>query len=406
MKNSIKKVRKIEGFTLVELLAVIIILAILMIISIPAVLDTIISSKKTAFVEYAEKVRNLGEQKHLKNKIDNDYETECIMYDIEKDLDLSTAGGFHGYVLVLTGDEEDEYYLTLYNSSFMIYGAKIDNNFNVDSLIPFTNPDDENLSKENLLKAAGCDSFTNVDDGTDVDIPDSEPEIPKTKYAHLLTGKEINNIFYKYFNKTTYPLWGKYYAIKRYTGSDYQTTEVLSEPDSEYPVYFWADDDLKIAYWYSEADVIYLNPDSSSMFDGVQFTSLDVNGWNSSHVINMNYMFYYVNSINVLDLTWMDTSNVETMNYMFCDWYEGGIKREYGLYFSEIKVSKSKWNVSKVTSAKDFVSGRESLVANAGYTDDNPVCSNSKEYWNCSYNIDISYAKDRSEGGILTVVEE
>ena len=405
MKNSIKKVRKIKGFTLVELLSVIIILAILMIIAIPAVLDTIISSRKTAFVEYAEKVRNLGEQKHLKNKIDNDYETECIMYDIETDLDLSTTGGFHGYVLVLIGDEEDEYYLTLYNSNFMIYGVNIDNNFNTDSLIPFTNSDDENLSKETLAQLARCDRFTNVDDGTDVDVPEPEPEPPKTKYAHLLTGYEINDIFHKYFRVTTLP-WGKQYYIKRYKGEDYKTTDVLSEPDSEYPVYFWVDDDTQSAYYYSEADVIYLNEDSSYMFDEVQFLGFDLDGWDSSRVISMSHMFFFVNSVSVLDLTWMDTSNVESMDYMFCNY--GELNTEIQL--NEIKVSKSKWKISNVINYNYMFHGRKTLTNNAGYDVSNPYCSTlsdyTKRYYGCSSLMDITHAKDRSEGGILTVVEE
>ena len=49
-----------KGFTLVELLAVIVILAIIMIIAIPAVLETMQSARKKTFKEYAMKVTNEG----------------------------------------------------------------------------------------------------------------------------------------------------------------------------------------------------------------------------------------------------------------------------------------------------------------------------------------------------------
>ena len=51
---------KRKGFTLVELLAVIVILAIIMIIAIPSVLDTLDTARKKTFIEYVFKVYQTG----------------------------------------------------------------------------------------------------------------------------------------------------------------------------------------------------------------------------------------------------------------------------------------------------------------------------------------------------------
>lgn len=48
--------KKKNGFTLVELLAVIVILAIIMIIAIPTVLETMASARRSSFAIYIEKL--------------------------------------------------------------------------------------------------------------------------------------------------------------------------------------------------------------------------------------------------------------------------------------------------------------------------------------------------------------
>ena len=48
--------KKKNGFTLVELLAVIVVLAIIMIIAIPSVLDVMNTARKKAFVMYVDKI--------------------------------------------------------------------------------------------------------------------------------------------------------------------------------------------------------------------------------------------------------------------------------------------------------------------------------------------------------------
>ena len=96
------KVNNRKGFTLVELLAVIVILAIIMIIAIPSVLDTMEVAKKKSLEEYAEKVKNVGEQKYLVQKefegltAPGAADVYIYLYDVKDDLDLTNTGNYKG----------------------------------------------------------------------------------------------------------------------------------------------------------------------------------------------------------------------------------------------------------------------------------------------------------------------
>jgi surface protein len=56
------------------------------------------------------------------------------------------------------------------------------------------------------------------------------------------------------------------------------------------------------------------------MFTGASsLTSLDVSGWNTSNVTNMDSMFSGASSLTSLDVSGWDTSSVTNMNFMFRD---------------------------------------------------------------------------------------
>lgn len=92
--------KKRNGFTLVELLAVIVVLAIIMIIAIPAVLDSLNKSKKQTFFEYAQNIRMKAEQQYIQDLDLNKERTDCHVYDIKTDIGLGDTGSFDGWVKV------------------------------------------------------------------------------------------------------------------------------------------------------------------------------------------------------------------------------------------------------------------------------------------------------------------
>ncbi len=156
-KFSLKK--WLKGFTLVELLAVIVILAIIMIIAIPNVLNVMEQTKKKSFGEYILKVSKATEDKYMKEQLTTGNSNICLIYDITKDLDLPSTGDYKGYTIVNTDNNDHIIYITLYDKDYMVYGLK---NTQIDSvdIKKFTNEDDAGLTKENLAGVAKCSTFT------------------------------------------------------------------------------------------------------------------------------------------------------------------------------------------------------------------------------------------------------
>ena len=116
--------KKNKGFTLVELLAVIVILAIIMIIAIPAVLQTMQSARQKTFKEYVTKVYSAAQNAYLANQtlggntsgvdektgvtMEGQFSGEetartftgCKAYDVATGLGLSSTGSYKGAVVV------------------------------------------------------------------------------------------------------------------------------------------------------------------------------------------------------------------------------------------------------------------------------------------------------------------
>ena len=137
-----------KGFTLVELLAVIVILAIIMIIAIPAVLQTMQSARQKTFKEYVTKVYTAAQNSYLSDSTlgegasgskavtvtvtgANEAETRtCKGYDVATGLGLSSVGSYTGTVLVCPG--------TGLNDSIVILVRLQDGNYHTDGFINYT----------------------------------------------------------------------------------------------------------------------------------------------------------------------------------------------------------------------------------------------------------------------------
>lgn len=115
-----------KGFTLVELLAVIVVLAIIMILAMPSVIGSMTDAQKGTFKIYAEKVLNDAQKK---------YQTELLLgtgtgkktygycYGLKgaDSLDMTSTGSYQGYV-VITLDEhlKPTFYVTLTDNNYSI----------------------------------------------------------------------------------------------------------------------------------------------------------------------------------------------------------------------------------------------------------------------------------------------
>ena len=147
MKKVSKKKKKkfnfkdwIKGFTLVELLAVIVILAIIMIIAIPNVLSVMEQSKKKSFITFAQKINKQVQEKYLQDSMTKSYPISdgynYIIYNIDE-LGISSVGNYRGSASILIDTRgiesfsvqiflaDDDYYI-FYNANKEFGSADLD----------------------------------------------------------------------------------------------------------------------------------------------------------------------------------------------------------------------------------------------------------------------------------------
>lgn len=127
MKNMFKLKNK-KGFTLVELLAVIVIIAILITVGTPIASNIIDDSKKSAFATYVDKIYEDTVKQYESDIHDNyDLRGKCVIYDIENSLGLADTGENEGYVLVRPGLNNHKYYMNIHNKRYMVNNYEYDN---------------------------------------------------------------------------------------------------------------------------------------------------------------------------------------------------------------------------------------------------------------------------------------
>ena len=131
---------KNKGFTLVELLAVIVILAIIMIIAIPAVLNTMETAKRKSMINFAEKIINEVEKTYMAKTTFGNYiapgADNYYVYDITTDLGLSNVGDYYGLATIRLYDGEMQFDIMIFNKDYSLSytsqyvkdGVKLDEN--------------------------------------------------------------------------------------------------------------------------------------------------------------------------------------------------------------------------------------------------------------------------------------
>ena len=163
-KNKFSINKFLKGFTLVELLAVIVILAIIMIIAIPAVLNTMETARRKTFMEFAQKVYLESQKKYIEdltfnNLISTNY--THYVYSIRDDLNLTNVGDFWGMVQVTKNDKNElDFIILLVNKEFYLGKGNYDDTGIVESDIQ---PRSE---IDNVVRGFGIDGYNKAEDLT------------------------------------------------------------------------------------------------------------------------------------------------------------------------------------------------------------------------------------------------
>ena len=159
---NIKKLKLKKGFTLIELLAVIVILAIILVIAIPSVLSTLTSAKQSTFREFVTKAYTASVSQYLSDTLNQGYSDQCIIYNVEEDIGLSSTGDFHGYVLVnISG--EPEYWVSIYSSEYGLALYKYGDDIDTVELKKISELDiNSDLSPDNLASTAECGTYISI----------------------------------------------------------------------------------------------------------------------------------------------------------------------------------------------------------------------------------------------------
>ena len=146
---------------------------------------------------------------------------------------------------------------------------------------------------------------------------------PYTMRAMMTDGPDFNTKIRKLSGESENSISNDFnnviYRIERSNIID-QSKNLISvdEPDSDYQIFAWFDNDTKTIKYYSEGQKIFLNSNSSKAFIGLkELHELDVSNFDTSNVNDMSRMFAYLENIEDLDLSSFKVKNVKNMEYMF-----------------------------------------------------------------------------------------
>ena len=281
--------KKVKGFTLVELLAVIVILAVILVIAMPKISDVIKKTRLSSLEATTKMIINFAEKKYTENQV-LEQGTNINCSDVAK-LNKNDYG-----ICKITFDDKG-------NASVILNGKK-DGKF------------------DNLTCSGTKGNITCSEGQTEITLK------CVTGKSSLTQGDEYVNGQYTYrykeehsssssFLKLSDDGWSVYLTDKSSTAP--VTSELCSSIDDK-PI-------VSMSYMFEGSQAISLDLSSFDtsnvkhmkwMFSGSAATSLDLSNFNTSNVTDMSYMFEESQAIS-LDLSSFDTSNVKDMSSMFSE---------------------------------------------------------------------------------------
>ena len=131
----------------------------------------------------------------------------------------------------------------------------------------------------------------------------------------------------------------------------------IEDEESDCEVKLWLNSTDKTAYYYTESEKVYLNTNSSKMFD-LEYSDpkiknileLNLSNFDTSKVTDMSFMFIDMTNLTTLDLSNFDTSKVTNMLAMFAN------------ITNLTTLNLSNFDTSKVTNMNSMFYGMSSLT--------------------------------------------
>ena len=279
---------KKNGFTLVELLAVIVILAVILVIAMPKISDVIKKTRLSSLETTTKMIINSAEKKYTENQVLDNSSSAIKCSDVAKlnDTDYGTCK--------ITFDDKG-------NASVILNGKK-DGKF------------------DNLTCSGTKGNITCSEGQTKITLK------CVTGKSSLTQGDEYVNGQYTYRYKEGLTNNGNFQVLSDDGWSAYLTdisstapvTSELCQSVDDKPIV-----SMGYMFAYSQATSLDLSSfdtsnvtDMDSMFYGSQATSLNLSSFNTSKVTDMRGMFI-ASQATSLDLSSFDTSNVTDMSWMF-----------------------------------------------------------------------------------------
>ena len=318
--------KKKNGFTLVELLAVIVILAIILIIAMPKISEVIKKTRLSSLEATAKMIINSAEKKYTENQVleqgtnigcsdvaklnENDYGTCNITFDDKGNASVILNGKKDGKFDNLTcsgtksnltcGEGETKTYRKCTTSDTLVNNLKF-----IDGQYTYTYNGSTGWSVQ-LTDSNSADPVTTELCSTIND----KPIVDMTAMFMSSKATSIDLSSFDTSNVTSMAGMFSYASgVESLDLSGFDTSNVTLMRSMFNTCY------AKTIIFGDNFDTSNVT-DMSSMFDGSTATSLDVSKFDTSKVTDMYRMFAYTRG-DSLDLTNFDTSNVTRMSDMF-----------------------------------------------------------------------------------------